>query len=414
MVFIATRVPYPPVTGHYLRTLNILRGLSEYYSVHFFGFRDIRRTHDRHTLNEQAIADLCVSVHIEDVRAERSRVQLFVDLITSLLTCRPFTASKYFSKTMLRAVRSTFAQHEIQVSHADSLPSGQYLIDSPVPKLLTNHNVEYQRLYRYAAQRRPSIYRLLLSAQGWLTKRYEQHVLTAIGACVTVSDEDRIALSCISPRVRFFVVPNGTDTSLPPLPPAPPAALSALWVGGMNDEFNREAVLHFALRILPRIREQVAGFQWTVVGRDPPARLRELAVDPISGVVLTGFVAALREVYEKSAIVVAPMMSGGGTKLKVLEAMAMGRAVVTTPVGAEGIAVRDGIDIEIASNDAEFASKVIGLIREPERRDRMAAEARTVAEREYSWAVVNQRMLAAVQSVIKSTEPTGHVRRPTA
>ena len=406
MIFIATRVPYPPVTGHYLRTWNILRGLAQRYTVHFFGFWDKRVTASECALAEQALHTLCDSVHIETVGAERSRTRLAWDLVASLLTGRPFTDTKYFSRGMRQAIRSAVAGQPIAVGHADSLPSGQYLLDLELPRLLTNHNVEYQRLDRHAAQRGSSPYGLFLRLQGWLTRRYERRMLSVIGNCVTVSEDDRTLLGELAPDVRFFVVPNGTDTSSPPLPPADPAARSALWVGGMNDPFNREGVLHFASRILPRIRERITGFQWIVVGRDPPAFLRDLARDPDSGVLLTGFVPTLREVYERSAIVVVPLISGGGTKLKVLEAMAMGRAVVTTPVGAEGIGVQDGIEMEIASTDEEFAQRVAALIEDPRRRDRMAAAARALAERDYAWEVINERMRIAVETVI-GTQPRG-------
>lgn len=400
MIFIATRVPYPPVTGHYLRTWNILRGLAQRYSVHFFGFWDKRVSAQECALAEQALNPICASVHIKAVGAERSRTRLMWDLLSSLLTGRPFTDTKYFSRDMRQAIRSAVARHHIAVAHADSLPSGQYLLDLDLPKLLTNHNVEYQRLDRHAAQRGSSPYGLFLRFQGWLTRRYERRILGAIGNCVTVSEDDRALLGKLAPDVRFFVVPNGTDTSTAPLPSADSAARSALWVGGMNDPFNREGVLHFASRILPRIRERVAGFQWVVVGRDPPALLKDLAGDPSSGVVLTGFVPTLREVYERSAIVVVPLISGGGTKLKVLEAMAIGRAVVTTPVGAEGIGVRDGIEMEIACTEEEFAERVGALLKDPQRRDRMAAAARALAERDYGWEVINERMRSAVEAVI--------------
>ena len=399
LLFIATRVPFPPVTGHYLRTFNILRGLSERFRVHFFGFRDKHGTPDEYAAADKALGMLCASVHVEEVGAERSRVRLLLDGLSSLLTGRPFTASKYFSRTMHRAIQVACQTHEIALAHADSLPSGQYLIALNVPKLLTNHNVEYQRLYRYAAQRGFGV-GLFLKFQAWLTRRYELKILDALGHCVAVSEADRIELGAQLPDVKFFVVPNGTDTSVPSLPPAAPTARSALWVGGMNDPFNREGVLYFASRLLSRVRGQVDGFQWTLVGRDPPPLLKTLAQDSRSGIVLAGFVPTLREVYAQAAIVVVPLVSGGGTKLKVLEAMAMGRAVVTTPVGAEGIDARDGVELEIAATDEEFVRKTAGLLLDPERRNRMAAAARRLAERKYGWEVINQRMNDAVRTVI--------------
>lgn len=242
--------------------------------------------------------------------------------------------------------------------------------------------------------------RLALRLQALLTKSYERRMILSIGNCVVVSEGDQAELTRLAPSARYFLVHNGTDTSSPALPPPHPAIHTALWVGGMNDPFNRDAVLHFAFKILPRIRVKIPCFRWLVVGRDPPNTLRKLASDPSSGVDLAGFLPTVREAYEKSTIVVVPLLSGGGTKLKVLEAMAMGRAIVTTPIGAEGIPARDAVDMEIAANDDEFVERVIGLFQDPIRRDRIAAEARLLAERQYAWEVVNHQMYVAVQAVI--------------
>ena len=402
MIFVATRVPYPPVTGHYLRTLNILRGLAEHFSIHFFGFRDKNGSPADQQLADEALANLCATILIESVGAERSIARLMIDLLASLLTFRPFTAAKYRSRTMHRAICAAFPANDIAVAHADSLQSGQYLTGLTCPRLLTNHNVEYQRLFRYAAQRQSPLYKFALRVQAWLTKRYERQILRTIGNCVVVSEHDQSELSLLAPAARFFLVPNGADTSVPPLPNSAPDGVTALWVGGMDDPFNREAVLHFANRILPQIRARVPGFQWHVVGRAPPPLLEALARDSDSGVVLSGFVAALRDAYERATIVVVPLLSGGGTKLKVLEAMAMGRAVVATPIGAEGITVHDGVEMEIATTAEEFAHRAAALLLDPERRNRMAAAARSLVEREYSWESINQRMHAAVESVIRS------------
>ena len=402
LLFVATRVPYPPVTGHYLRTFNILRGLAAHYAVHFFGFWDKPGAPQEQA--REALVRLCASVHIEAVRAERSRLSLLVDLLTSLLCGQPFTAAKYRSRPMRKAIRKLLAEHGFALAHADSLQSAQYVRHAACPQLLTEHNVEYLRLASHAARQGSALVRLGLRAQAWLTRPYERRMLQAVGHCVAVSDADRIELARLAPATRFFVVPNGADTSEPALPAADPSMTTALWVGGMNDPFNREAVVHFATRILPRIREQIPAFRWVVVGRDPPPSLREISSDPRSGVELSGFVPALRDAYSRSAIVVVPLLSGGGTKLKVLEAMAMGRALVTTPVGAEGIEARDGVEMEIAPTDEEFARRTIGLLRDPARRDRIAAAARTLAEREYSWDTVNRRMQAAVRSVIEARE----------
>ena len=402
LIFIATRVPYPLVTGHSIRTFNILRGLAEHFSIHFFGFRDKNETPAYYAPADRALMGICSSLHIEVVGAERNKGRFLIDLVSSLLKCQPFTAAKYHSRSMHKAIRAALRTHDVTVAHADSLQSGQYLTDVCIPKLLTNHNVEFLRLYRYAAQRRSVTHRLAFTIQGWLTKRYERTIVRDIGNCVVVSEQDLNILADVVPTARFFLVPNGADTSLPPLPPTDSTVFTALWVGGMNDPFNREGVLYFATRVLPRIQERIPEFEWYVVGRDPPPLLLSLASKRSAKLVIAGHLSSLREAYERSAIVVVPLLSGGGTKLKVLEAMAMGRAVVTTPVGAEGIGARDGTELEIASTDEDFARKTCELLLDPQRRNRIAAAARTLAERDFSWDAINQRMHFAVRCVISS------------
>ena len=395
-------MPFPAVTGHYLRTLNILKGLAEHFDVYFFGFYDKDGAPAAFAEAERAMRAICKEVHIEHVGAERSGIRLVWDLLSSALMLRPFVAAKYHSASMRRAIRATLRSRNVAVVHADSLPSGQYLAGIALPKLLTNHNIEYARLLSYASIQRSRLKKIAYRVQATLTKRYERQMLLAAGNCVVVSQADGEALARLAPGARFFLVNNGTDTSCPPLPAPPSGSRTALWVGGMNDVYNREAVNYFANAILPRIRSEVPQFRWRVVGRDPPKSLVDLAADPESGVVLAGFVEDLRREYADAAIVVVPLTSGGGTKLKVLEAMAMGRAVVTTPVGAEGITVRDGVEMEIADSAEAFSRKTVRLLLDPQRAAYMATAARALAERSYDWRAVNRDMHDAVRHVIEA------------
>lgn len=400
LIFIATRVPFPAVTGHYLRTLNILKGLTEHFEVLFFGFHDKAGAPAGYAAAEGAMKALCATVHIERVGAERSRIRLMWDLLSSALTLRPFVAAKYHSASMRRAIHEALKSRDVALVHADSLPSGGYLEGIQRPKLLTNHNIEYARLSSYASIQRSWLKKVAFRVQAALTKRYERRMILAAGNCIVVSENDREELARLAPAARFFLVKNGADTSCLPLSTPSTDSCTAVWVGGMNDVYNREAVKYFASAILPRVRAEVPRFRWRVVGRDPPKSLLDLAADPESGVELVGFVEDVVREYAAAAIVLIPLTSGGGTKLKVLEAMAMGRAVVTTPVGAEGIAVRDGVEMEIADSAEEFARKTVRLLLDPNRAAQIAAAARALAERSYDWRAVNREMYDAVQHVI--------------
>lgn len=400
LVFIATRVPHPPVTGHYLRTINIVRGLAEHFSILFFAFHDKRASAAARADAERAMSTYCESVFLEEVPAEKSRMRLIWDLLISTATLRPFVARKYRSRRMRRAIGDALTNKNVVLAHGDSLPSGQYLEHLSCPTLLTNHNVEYLRLASYAQIETSHIMRFAYRIQARLTRQYERTLLREIKNCVVVSESDGRELARLAPGIRLFVVPNGTDASRPPLPAPPAGSKTAIWVGGMNDEYNREAVLYFARNVMPIIRTEMPDFRWRVVGRDPPPALIKMAAVAESGIELVGFVNDLAQYYADSAIVVVPQTSGGGTKLKILEAMAMGRAIVTTPIGAEGIPVSDGVTMEIADSPVQFAAKTVALLRDPTSAARIAAAARALIEQSYDWNSVNAEMRQAVQCVI--------------
>jgi glycosyltransferase involved in cell wall biosynthesis len=405
LVFVATRVPHPPVTGHFLRTMNIVRGLAEHFSILFFAFHDKRASAAVRASAESAMTQYCESVFIEEVPAEKSGLRGVWDLLISTATLRPFVARKYRSRRMRRAIGDALRTKDIVLAHGDSLPSGQYLKHLSCPTLLTNHNVEYLRLSSYARIQTSHIMRFAYQIQARLTKRYERALLREIQNCVVVSESDRQELARLAPGIRLFVVPNGTDASRPALPAPPAGSKTAIWVGGMNDEYNREAVLYFARDILPIIQTEISDFRWRVVGRDPPPALVKVAALAASGIELVGFADDLEQHYSDSAIAVVPLTSGGGTKLKTLEAMARGRAIVTTPIGAEGLPVSDGVNMEIANSPGEFAAKTIALLRDSARAARIAAAARALIEQSYDWRAINAEMYQAVQSVIADAAP---------
>jgi polysaccharide biosynthesis protein PslH len=391
--------------------MNIVRGLAEHFSILFFAFHDKRASAAARANAEIAMTKYCESVFIEEVPAEKNRARGIWDLLISTATLRPFVARKYRSRRMRRAIGDALRTKDVVMAHGDSLPSGQYIKHLSCPKLLTNHNVEHLRLSSYARIQTSYVMRFAYQIQARLTKRYERTLLREIQNCVVVSESDRQELARLAPAIRLFVVPNGTDASRPALPAPPAGSKTAIWVGGMNDEYNREAVLYFAKDILPTIRTEIPDFRWRVVGRDPPPALVKMAALAASGIELVGFADDLARHYSDSAIAVVPLTSGGGTKLKTLEAMAMGRAIVTTPIGAEGIPVSDGVTMEIANSPGEFAAKTIALLRDPARAARIAAAARALVEQSYDWRAINAEMHQAVQCVItdaaarKSTAP---------
>jgi glycosyltransferase involved in cell wall biosynthesis len=210
---------------------------------------------------------------------------------------------------------------------------------------------------------------------------------------IVMSRPDERALAAQVPGVRTAVVPNGVDVEyFTPDPSQETAAL--VYTGGMNMFANRDAVLFFLNEVFPMVAARVPDVQFYAVGQDPPAELQAIAErDP--RVHVTGKVRDIRPFVWKSAVYVVPLRVGGGTRLKVLDAMAMGKAMVSTSIGCEGIDVRDGEHLVKADTPRTFADATVSLLQDPSRRLALGRAARALAEQRYAWPVIGRQLLDA-------------------
>jgi glycosyltransferase involved in cell wall biosynthesis len=196
--------------------------------------------------------------------------------------------------------------------------------------------------------------------------------------------ETEFARSFIPPNVKLWTVPNGVDTDyFVPSPPESKESHSIVLCGGYGVYRNSEAAIWFARTVFPLVNKEVPHAEFWIVGSNPNQEIQQLAETP--GIHVTGTVPDVRPYYARAAVTVAPYRYGEGTKLKVLEAMASGAPVVSTPIGCQGIEVKDGEHVLIVNSAEEFARKIVYLLGNEEMRRTLAARARAVIEREYSW-----------------------------
>jgi glycosyltransferase involved in cell wall biosynthesis len=172
-----------------------------------------------------------------------------------------------------------------------------------------------------------------------------------------------------------------------------------IYTGGMNMFANRDAVLFFMREIWPHIKLGMPNATFYAVGQDPPPELLRIAkADP--GIVVTGYVNDIRPFVARSSVYVVPLRVGGGTRLKVVDAMAMGKAIVSTHIGAEGIHVKSGENVLLVDEPREFAERTLRLLRDRSLRDRLGAAARRLAEDVYSWDKVGSKLQAIYESLV--------------
>lgn len=271
-------------------------------------------------------------------------------------------------------------------------------IRTSTPVMLFEHNVEYviwKRLHE--VEKRP--WRRALLALEWRKMRhYERTACARADLTVAVSEADRRLLTANAPGADIRAISTGVDTAYFDAKGAVEAPASLVFTGSMDWYPNEDAIMYFIAAILPELRRQVPGLSLAVVGRDPTDRLR--AACGAAGVQVTGTVADVRPHVAQAAVCVVPLRIGGGTRLKIFEALAMGKAVVSTRVGAEGLPIVSGQHFLEADNPADFTEAVVTLLKDPDRRRALGLAGRRLVEERYSWPQVTRQFENHCEEVV--------------
>jgi glycosyltransferase involved in cell wall biosynthesis len=396
LLFLCQNLPYPPDGGALIRSYHTLRLLSRSFDVTALCFfrRASRPSAGDIARAREGLAPLA-RIETFPIPQEHSRVRYLLDHARSVAGARAYTRWAYESRAVRRRVEAVVADG-VDLVHLDSLDLVAYLpLVAGLPVAVAHHNVESQLLER-RADAEDGVARAYLRLQAALTRREERRWCARVDLNLTVSPEDAERLREISPGGRYEVVPNGVDTSAF-RPAAPGPRQGIVFVGGYGWFPNRDGMEHFARDILPRIRASRPDVPVTWVGRAPEDVRRRLAGH---GIVMTGYVEDIRPYVDPAACVVAPLRIGGGTRLKILDAWALGKAVVSTPAGAEGLAVRDGRNILLAEAPDAFADAVLRVLDSEELRGRLEKEGRASAVERYDWDVIGAPMTAAYAALL--------------
>jgi sugar transferase (PEP-CTERM/EpsH1 system associated) len=285
------------------------------------------------------------------------------------------------------AVRRSLATGNVDVCVVDFLTATPNVpLGGPVPVVLFAHNVEHVIWERLSRTESRAWRRALLALEAWKMRRAEARVCRRATLTIAVSDTDRALLAATAPGARVCAIPTGVDPAYFAPNGNREVPDTLIFTGSMDWYPNEDAIVHFTEAILPRIRREVPDVTMAVVGRDPTPRLRAVAAG--AGVRVTGTVDDVRPYVAKAAVYVVPLRVGGGTRLKIFEALAMGKALVSTRVGAEGLPLVSGEHVLLADDPADFARAVVSLLRDPPRRRALGLAARRLVEERYTWAQV--------------------------
>jgi glycosyltransferase involved in cell wall biosynthesis len=398
VLFVALAVPFPPSNGQRLRNWMLLRALAtEGHSVALLSFAD------PHDFDQDLgpLRDACESVQLvplpstgtEGWREPLARLRR----LTSPL---PYGTFRYRSTEMEAAVRGLLDRRKTEIVVCDDIYQFENLPKSVQACLLLNkHDLTFVVLRRLLARMR-NPFKL---AYGWLEyrklRKWEALVTSQVAGVLVCSETDRRMLQAMVPGIRMIIAPNVIDVDSY-IPTRCSEHKTVLYFGAMDYHANQDAVGFFVMRILPEVRRLVPDVKFVVAGRNPPDWLRRRFAG-IPGVEFTGSVPDILVEIAKAAVCVVPLRIGSGTRLKILEAAAMAKPIVSTRVGAEGLDFVNGEEIILADQPTDFAQAVANLLTNPSCRRTLGAAARRRVELQYGLPALRVALRGALEKVVE-------------
>jgi polysaccharide biosynthesis protein PslH len=385
----------PVQNGGNIRSYYIARHLAQHHSLTFFSYYSGTKDGDYESELKSQFPD---SLALFTGRPELPSWRRAADYIFRLSNPLPYAVSRFQSGAVQGQLRDWFEQKAFDVVVCDFLDAAVNFPEAlSIPTVLFQHNVESEIWRRHAENgsgwAKRNAYRVEFSKM----QTYEQKMVRRFDHVIAVSENDARLMGTWVDRSHISVVPTGVDlrkfhpdlsrTAVQPL---------VMFVGAMDWMPNVDAVDYFCREVWPNILQRIPTARFRVVGRNPNPLVQALASDNIE---VTGMVPSVVEHLREAAVVIVPLRVGGGTRLKIYEAMAMGRAVVSTTVGAEGLDVRDGRDIILADNPAKFADTVAELLANDGLRGRYERAAADLAAK-YDWPAVGERFGEVLQQLV--------------
>ncbi len=392
---LSTAIPFPPVSGGKLRTYHLLRALSGAHDLTLAGF----------TYGEQpgwppfAVRVMAVPwepppLYRQMEDGDGKIAQQAADQLSGS-ACEPWCVSWAESAAMTKLIQQV-AKEPFDLVLVAGTPMARFLPALPrkTPKILDFMDV-YTRMALRQVEGKQGAEAARAAGELERVRRFEQSAAQRCDRCLAVSEEETAAVKELFGCTHAETVANGVDTTYFHPGDEEPEPGNLLFTGTMSYRPNAEAVLYFVEDILPLIVRELPAAKLHVVGDAPPKAITALSSRHVA---VHGFVSDMRVYHGRAAVVVVPLLRGGGTKLKVLEAAAMGKAIVTTSVGAEGLAFRDGKELTIADAPGDFARAVVALAGDRSRARQLGANARRVAL-QYDWDKIGERFCAIVESL---------------
>lgn len=451
------RVPWPLNTGAKLRNYHLAREIAQRAHITLLAFsenngqadhestapivskQETQQTAAQAQQDESSAGPLLASperFYDQVVTVGRDQGYTLRKIVRGAIGRAPLPVLNYTTPAMKQELERILDAQDFDVVQVESIHLAEYL---PIirsarsrPLVICDwHNIESELMQRYSERQTSLLRRTYARRAARQMSSLERRAIREFDAHVVVSSRDGERLLELEPKARVFIIENGVDTAY--YTDARIKQAHAVWleeqgrsaasvhdarsesvdaderktcriafVGSMDYHANVDAVVSFAKEIWPRLREQQPGLIFTIVGRDPAPEVRQLTEIP--GIEVTGTIDDVRPYYHEMLAAVIPLRVGGGSRLKILEAMAAGVPVVSTALGAEGLDVQDGQNILIAETAEDFCEAINGLNEDEEKRRKLIAGGRALVFEQYDWSRLGALLYETYQSLLGEKE----------
>jgi glycosyltransferase involved in cell wall biosynthesis len=385
-------VPFPPRGGGSQRSYHLLRQAAKSHQVHLVAFN--LRNYSPGDLAECAseFSKLGASVEFWQLPLRWESPLWWFRLLASPLSFNPYSCSSFWSRELAKRWFQTIRRFRPDLIHFDSIDLALFEpATRGLRKVLNHHNCESAMMDRRAENEPNRIKKLYLRSQARKLYRMERILCPVFSVNLAVSEVDAAALRSRAPRAHFHIVENGTDTAYFVPTDAPSEPKSLIFTGSLDWYANVSAMKFFRREIWPLMKQQCPQVRLYLAGRKPTHSLvRWMRHDP--NVVVVADPEDIRPWLARAAAFICPTVDGGGTRLKILDALAMRKAVVSTAIGCEGLQVTHGENILVADAPGKFAHEVLRVLENEALRQRLGAAGRTLVEKEYSWDVIGEHL----------------------
>jgi glycosyltransferase involved in cell wall biosynthesis len=391
ILFVTQQLPWPRDSGGNIRTYFMLQELARRYEVVLCSTSDGSAAARE---GESVLGEFCSAVHlVPDVKRNSSLGQAR-GVLASLVRGKPAVMLYNENRALAEVVRRELSGAPFDSVHLNHLDTTPYLdFSNSPPSVIDTHNLLFEYYARRAEVESGIFKRWACAREGRLLAEHEPRILRAVSRVVVCSETEHARLATVDPHINVHVVPNGVDCATFQPRGVTPKTLSSelVFVGDLSYGPNQDAALRFVNEVLPLVQREEAAARFLAVGKNPSSEL-EACGRGREDVVVTGIVDDVREWVHRAGVYVVPIRYGSGTRLKVLEAFALGMPTVSTCLGAEGIEVHEGKDILLRDGPEEMAQAIVELLRDPQRAARLAVSARANVERNYDWPALGERM----------------------